>query len=193
MDIKKGKYIDTYRGEIITNDEAEERGEERSQDPNNYLMDLDKFCEKYISPEELTEIISPEEFDQIQRQVDDGEYETKMDKGGKVLWLNPKRNDHYVCDSRETGGPTKFMNHSCDPNCRIFTVSYNHADRKLYDVAFFALTDIPAYTELTFNYKDEDDKDVITDERAQELKKELGFMPIVCLCGSSNCRRYFFN
>lgn len=193
MEIKKGQFIDTYRGEIITNDEAEIRGQQRNHDPNNYLMDMDKFCEKYVSREELKGLISADEFHDINRQVKKGEYETKIDHQGKVLWLNPLGNDHYVCDSREMGGPTKFMNHSCAPNCRIFTVSYNHADRKVYDIAFFAITNIPAYTELTFDYKDEDDRSVITDERALELKKELGFMPILCLCGSSECRRYFFN
>lgn len=189
----KGQYIDTYRGEIITNEEAENRGEQRGQDPNNYMMDLDKFCEKYSSPADLKELISAKEYRDIKRQVKDGEYDTKTGPDGKALWLNPNRNDHYVCDSREMGGPTKFMNHSCMPNCRIFTVSYNHADRKVYDIAFFAICDIPAYTELTFDYKDENDRSVITDARALELKEELGFMPIPCLCGSRTCRKYFFN
>lgn len=99
----------------------------------------------------------------------------------------------YICDGMHMGGPTRFINHSCDPNCRLFTVSYNHNDQTLYDLAFFALEEIPAGTELTFDYKDEDDRSVITEGKANEIERKDGYRPQKCLCNSASCRGYFFN
>ena len=157
--MKAGQFIDTYRGEIITNEEAERRGKTRTPDQENYLFDLDRWEEEC---------------------------------------------EGYVVDGMYMGGPTRFMNHSCDPNCRVFTASYNHADVNLYDLAFFATEPITAGTELTFDYgesideeRDDADEDVeesrlITKRKADELEKKKGYRPLRCLCGSSNCRGYFF-
>lgn len=98
----------------------------------------------------------------------------------------------YVCDGMHLGGPTRFINHSCDPNCAIYTVSYNHADNNIYDLAFFATEAITAGTELTFNYADDDKTDIITEEKADEMERENGYRPDKCECGSSRCRGYFF-
>lgn len=137
--------------------------------------------------------VSPAEFKKIKARVKQGDYEASTDKeDGTPLWLNPNYQAPYVCDGMEVGGPTRFMNHSCEPNCRIFTVSYNHADLRVYDIAFFAIEDIPPRTELTFDYKDENDRGIITDEMADEVEREHGYRPAKCRCGSKSCRRYFF-
>ena len=149
QDLKRGQFIDTYRGEIITHDEANRRGATRTLDQEIYLMGLDKWSEEY---------------------------------GGS----------QYVCDGMHLGGPTRFINHSCDPNCAIYTVSYNHADINIYDLAFFATEPIIAGTELTFNYVDDDRTDIITEEKADEMERENGYRPAKCLCGSARCRGYFF-
>ncbi|KAL8693255.1 MAG: hypothetical protein Q9218_001889 [Villophora microphyllina] len=155
VDLQKGESIDTYRGEIITVDESNKRGDARNPDDENYLFSFDKFTEPVADGE-------PPSF-------------------------------KYVCDGMHVGGPTRFMNHSCEPNCRQFTASCNHYDIYIYDIAFFASEDIPAGTELTFDYKDEDDRSIITDQQALALKDEGGYMPQRCLCKADNCRRYFFN
>lgn len=149
QDLKRGQFIDTYRGEIITHDEANRRGETRTPDQDIYLMNLDKWGEE---------------------------------DGGS----------QYVCDGMHLGGPTRFINHSCDPNCAIYTVSYNHADINVYDLAFFATELIVAGTELTFNYEDNDRTDIITEEKADEMERENGYRPAKCLCGTAHCRGYFF-
>lgn len=150
QDLKKGQFIDTYRGEIITNDEANKRGGKRTVDEEIYLMDLDK-------------------------------------------WTEEEGAAQYVCDGMHVGGPTRFINHSCDPNCAIYTVSYNHADNSIYELAFFATEAIPKGTELTFDYVSEEDHTPITEKRANELEKEKGYRPAKCLCGAATCRGYFFN
>lgn len=153
-DLKRGQFIDTYRGQIVTNDEANDR-EAKGVGKASYLYSLDK----HIGEEGLESI-----------------------------------DDCYVVDGEYHGGPTRFMNHSCEPNCRQYTVSYNKHDFKVYELAFFAYEDIPAGVELTFDYLDKDDEedDDVADEdgpppasqeSASGMKQEFE-----CKCGSERCR-----
>lgn len=82
-------------------------------------------------------------------------------------------------DGEFYSGPTRFMNHSCDPNSRIFARVGDHADKHLHDLAFFTIRDIPALTELTFDYVDG-----VDEEPDEENEGEI--QP--CLCGSKKCR-----
>ncbi|KAI4146326.1 MAG: hypothetical protein L6R39_003484 [Caloplaca ligustica] len=189
VDLRKGDFIDTYRGEIITVEESNARGDLRSADEENYFMSFDKFTE----PEAITKTEFLEKFpDKVgwhAKKVHEGDW-TVHEKAGEDMWLNPDYVPFlYVCDGMYVGGPTRFMNHSCDPNCRLFTVSYNHSDPHIYELALFALVPIPAGTELTFDYKDEDDRSVITHEQALEVQGRDGYMPQKCLCGTAECRQ----
>ena len=51
-----------------------------------------------------------------------------------TLCLNPFYKPPYVTDGMKHGIPSRFMNHSREPNCRIFTISKNHADTRIYDI-----------------------------------------------------------
>jgi len=140
----EGQFIDTYRGEIITDEEATRREESAtSKAKASYLYSLDKFAE--------SEDIAPE--------------------------------DLYVVDGEFMGGPTKFINHSCEPNCRQYTVSYNKHDPKVYDIAFFACRDIEKGEELTFDYLDKEEGEEIDDP---------GEGAIPCLCGAKKCRKWLW-
>ncbi|KAI4880897.1 hypothetical protein NFI96_029779, partial [Prochilodus magdalenae] len=72
-----------------------------------------------------------------------------------------------IIDAGPKGNEARFMNHSCQPNCETqkWTVS---GDTR---VGLFALVDISAGTELTFNYNLEC----------------LGNGKTVCKCGAPNC------
>jgi len=84
----------------------------------------------------------------------------------------------YVVDGQKFGSPTRFINHSCNPNCIIAPVyTTNHADHLIYYLAFFALRDIPIGTELTFDYNPNWDGSKKIDPNA-----------VKCLCGEPNCR-----
>ncbi|KAE8149287.1 hypothetical protein BDV25DRAFT_140947 [Aspergillus avenaceus] len=85
--------------------------------------------------------------------------------------------DIYVVDGQKLGGPTRFMNHSCKPNCRMIPVTSRIGDGKIYDLAFFSLKDIPPLTELTFDYNPNAHKSQNVDPSA-----------VPCLCGEDNCR-----
>lgn len=80
-------------------------------------------------------------------------------------------------------GPTRFINHSCDPNLRIFARVGDHADKHLHDLALFALREIPRGEELTFDYVDG-----VDDNEEPEDPKNM----TACLCGSTNCRKYLW-
>lgn len=111
----------------------------------------------------------------------------------------PKRSECYIVDGEYMGGPTRFINHSCDPNVRQFTVSYNKYDIKIYELAFFALDDIPAMTELTFDYQDLDEEEDEDKEQngeaisaSQGSAAQTGTTKMDCRCGSRRCRGTFW-
>ncbi|KAI4687847.1 uncharacterized protein J4E88_003440 [Alternaria novae-zelandiae] len=143
QDLHEGQFIDTYRGEVITDAEATRRETSSSKAKASYLYSLDKFAESEGLKEE----------------------------------------DLYVVDGEFMGGPTKFINHSCDPNCRQYTVSYNKHDPRVYDIAFFARRFIPKGEELTFDYLDK--------EEGEEMD-EPGEGALPCLCGAKNCRKWLW-
>ncbi|GAM86109.1 hypothetical protein ANO11243_041190 [Dothideomycetidae sp. 11243] len=98
-----------------------------------------------------------------------------------------KDEDCYVVDGQFMGGPTRFMNHSCQPNVQMHTVSYNKYDLFVYDLAFFACEDIPAGEELTFDYMDADDND-----HSDTATDEDGKKKVPCLCGAKRCRGFLW-
>ena len=87
---------------------------------------------------------------------------------------NEEHNYYYMTmdgcrmiDAGPKGNIARFMNHSCDPNCETQKWTVN-GDTK---VGLFAVADIPAGTELTFNYQFE----------------VMGDVKQKCLCGGTNC------
>lgn len=90
----------------------------------------------------------------------------------------------YHVQGLHFGSPTRFINHSCNPNTRTFTVMMNHADQKIYKLAYFAIRDIPARKEITFDYSPE-----TADEEPWIPTPGEGDEGVVrCLCGEWNCR-----
>ncbi|XP_035391481.1 histone-lysine N-methyltransferase NSD3 isoform X4 [Electrophorus electricus] len=72
-----------------------------------------------------------------------------------------------VIDAGPKGNLSRFMNHSCDPNCETQKWTVNGDIR----IGLFTLCDIPADTELTFNYN----------------LDCLGNGKTSCHCGADNC------
>ncbi|KAA6408831.1 MAG: SET domain-containing [Lasallia pustulata] len=98
-----------------------------------------------------------------------------------------------VINSQRMGAFTRFIvhsiNHSCDLNCGQSTASLNHADDRIHELAFFALEDIPAGTELRCNYTDNEDNEPVTYEEVQRRAIEAGIDPMRCLCRAEICKR----
>jgi hypothetical protein len=74
----------------------------------------------------------------------------------------------HVIDASRKGNKGRFINHSCNPNCELQKWLVNGENR----VGIFAIKDIPANTELTFDYAME----------VYGLKRQK------CYCGEPNCR-----
>ncbi|KAF2722771.1 SET domain-containing protein [Polychaeton citri CBS 116435] len=103
-------------------------------------------------------------------------------------------NTCHVVDGEYMGNVTRFMNHSCEPNCRQYTVSLNKNDIWVYNVAFFAYRDIAMGEELTFDYLDQDEQeeDEVLRMRQEEALDPNNNEKKSCNCGASKCRGYLW-
>lgn len=108
-------------------------------------------------------------------------YHFDLDKFWEVLEDDESR---LVIDGEYQSGPSRFFNHSCDPNMRIFARVGAHAEIKMHDLAFFAIRDIANGEELTFDYVDGQD---LPDGESQNDSNN------VCLCRSTNCRKVLWS
>ncbi|XP_067835011.1 histone-lysine N-methyltransferase SETD2 isoform X2 [Heptranchias perlo] len=79
------------------------------------------------------------------------------------------KNDEII-DATLKGNCSRFMNHSCEPNCETQKWTVNGQLR----VGFFTTKTVPAGAELTFDYQFQ--------RYGKEAQK--------CFCGSTNCRGY---
>lgn len=77
---------------------------------------------------------------------------------------------NLVIDACYKSNNARFINHSCDPNCETQKWTVNGETR----VGIFSIKEIPAGTELTFDYQ--------LDSLGNEKKK--------CLCRAPNCSGY---
>ncbi|VVC46251.1 Post-SET domain,AWS domain,PWWP domain,SET domain [Cinara cedri] len=80
-------------------------------------------------------------------------------------------NNSRIIDAGSKGNFSRFMNHSCEPNCESYKWIVNGETR----VGFFALHDIAAGSELVFNYN------------FQNVK---GVTKIPCQCGAAKCSKF---
>uniref|UniRef100_A0A182QMN3 protein-synthesizing GTPase n=1 Tax=Anopheles farauti TaxID=69004 RepID=A0A182QMN3_9DIPT len=100
---------------------------------------------QYIS-EYCGEVISYDEAEKRGREYD---------AVGRTYLFDLDFNDTdnpYTLDAARYGNITRFFNHSCDPNCGIWSVWIDCLDPSLPRLAFFALRRIEIGEELTFNY-----------------------------------------
>lgn len=145
-----------------------------------------QFIDKYVG-----EIITPTE---AQRRRDESDMAQRKDV---YLFALDKFTDPESADTRLRGpplevdgefmsGPTRFINHSCDPNLRIFARVGDHADKHIHDIAMFALRDIARGDELSFDYVSG-----MVQEGDWTDKTKQGDM-VKCLCGSANCRGFLW-
>ena len=89
-------------------------------------------------------------------------------RGGKQ---SIRRNDAVVIDGARGGNASRFINHSCAPNCQAYAF-----DDRLY---IYALVDIARGDELTFDYKLAPPSGVAADHDPQSH---------ACSCGAATCR-----
>ncbi|KAK4373912.1 hypothetical protein RND71_004589 [Anisodus tanguticus] len=81
-----------------------------------------------------------------------------------------------IISAKNGGNVARFMNHSCSPNVYWKLVVRESNNEAYYHIAFFSIRHIPPMQELTYDYGI---------DKADHRRKQ-------CLCGSLNCRRYFY-
>jgi serine/threonine protein kinase len=87
----------------------------------------------------------------------------------RKLYIMAITNDIYL-DARKMGGVARYINHSCDPNCQVERWKV----RGIMRAAVVAYRDIPAGTELSFDY---------------QWERKRGRAPTKCYCGAKTCRQ----
>ncbi|KAK4159224.1 putative H3 3mK9 histone methyl transferase [Cladorrhinum sp. PSN259] len=148
-----------------------------------------QFVDRYLG-----EIITREEADRRRAESTIGSrkdvYLFALDKFTHPDSLDPwLRSDPREVDGEWMSGPTRFINHSCEPNMRIFARVGDKVDKHIHDLALFAIRDIPAGEELTFDYVDGGQEDEF-DQDSQDPEKIKDMTP--CLCGTKKCRGFLW-
>ncbi len=104
----------------------------------------------------------------------DAEYGDLEEDGHTFLFT---LNDEYVIDGNEGGNVSRWINHSCNPNCESL-VEENAKGKRHKDKVFIeAMRDIAAGEELTYNYG------IVLDEPHNAKNKKLW----ACRCGEKGC------
>lgn len=84
----------------------------------------------------------------------------------------------FTIDASRYGNIGKFINHNCTPNLYAQNLLYDHDDKRMPHIMFFACEDIPPLQELTYHYNYTIDD--VQDSEGNIRKKS-------CYCGSIEC------
>jgi len=123
----------------------------------------------------LGEVITPGELERREAvwEEDTPSYVLSLD-----VFISDEQKMYHV-DGGVFGSVTRFVNHSCEPNCTVLPIVLSSDTKQIYHVAFFAIKYIPAGTELTIDY----DPSLAGDDGA------LDAAVVQCRCGSVKCRK----
>ena len=118
--------------------------------------------------EYLGEVITTEEAERRGVEYDKSGFSTLFD-------LDSAGDNEYTIDATYQCGVARFLNHSCAPNLRQYSVWVDTPSLALPRIAFFATRNIAPLEELTFDYKYEE-----------------GGRTLECHCGAPNCRKWLY-
>lgn len=149
--IPSGSFICEYVGELLQDTEAEQRNNDE------YLFDIGHNYDDQSLWEGLPTLIPG-----LQSSSN---CETVEDVG-------------FTIDAAKYGNVGRFINHSCSPNLYAQNVLYDHDDKRMPHIMFFAADNIPPLQELTYHYNYMIDQ--VRDSEGNIKRKD-------CYCGSSEC------
>ena len=94
-------------------------------------------------------------------------------RGERLLTYVLNLDADTAIDGAEQGNDARFINHSCEPNCEVYVF-----DETPY---IYAMQDIPAAAELTFDYK-------LQSATSLRISLALSREIFPCNCGAPACR-----
>ncbi|KAG1827181.1 uncharacterized protein BJ212DRAFT_1310733 [Suillus subaureus] len=95
--------------------------------------------------------------------------------------------DKFSVDSYDCGNWTRFVNHSCSPSMKVYSVVFDTIrEVHMPYVAFVAARDIPIGEELTIDYEPSAAEDMA--EGTGKQKRKMSPTALLCKCGSKRCR-----
>ncbi|KAI0035852.1 hypothetical protein K488DRAFT_42400, partial [Vararia minispora EC-137] len=104
---------------------------------------------------------------------------------------HPEDFEPYCVDAYHAGNFTRFLNHSCDPNCILRPVYINEANPRIPFLTLWTAKDVREDEELTFSYYGEvDDEDIDQEETEETVRKAAVYAK--CYCGAKKCRKFLF-
>ncbi|CAL5002351.1 unnamed protein product [Urochloa decumbens] len=150
--IPSGSFICEYVGELLYGKEADKR---RNSD---YLFDIGLSCgDENLCNGLLPTVSGPNSSSSCSQTLEDV---------------------GFTVDAAEYGNIGRFINHSCSPNLYTQNVLWDHDDKRMPHIMFFAAETIPPLQELTYDYSYEIDH--VQDVNGRTKIK-------VCQCGSPGC------
>lgn len=96
----------------------------------------------------------------------------------------------YTVDAYHAGNFTRFLNHSCDPNCEITACYIEDADINKPLLAVFTIRDVEPWEELCFSYYGDTEakRESLAEQQAKgKLIAREDAVYVACSCGSANC------
>ena len=87
-------------------------------------------------------------------------------------------NEQFMIDAAVGGNDSRWINHSCDPNCEVYIEEDEAGDRAKDRLVICAMRRIRAGEELTYDYG------ICTDEPITDEERALW----ACRCGAPNCK-----
>ncbi|KAG5721632.1 Histone-lysine N-methyltransferase, H3 lysine-9 specific [Termitomyces sp. T112] len=109
-------------------------------------------------------------------------------KQGKEDW-----DIQYTVDAYHAGNFTRFLNHSCDPNCSLVSCYINDSDLQKPLLTVFAKRDIEPFEELCFSYSGESgDGEQGEEDPRSSPAGDKDAVYIKCACKAWNCTGYMF-
>ncbi|KAI6707418.1 hypothetical protein NL676_010380 [Syzygium grande] len=123
--IPSGSFICEYIGELLEDKEAEER-----TGNDEYLFDIGTNYNDSNLWDGLSALIPDVHMDSCEVVEDVG----------------------FTIDAAKYGNVGRFINHSCSPNLYAQNVLYDHEDKRVPHIMFFAAENIPPLQELTYHY-----------------------------------------
>ncbi|XP_068634494.1 histone-lysine N-methyltransferase, H3 lysine-9 specific SUVH6-like [Aristolochia californica] len=150
--IPSGSFICEYTGVVLKDTEAEER-----TGNDEYLFDIGNNYNDHSLWDGLSTVIPALQTNAICEVVE---------------------TVGFTIDAADYGNVGRFINHSCSPNLYAQNLLYDHDDKTLPHIMFFAAENIPPLQELTYHYN-------YTIDQVRDANGDIKKKP--CFCGSHEC------